>query len=80
MTHYNTNTALKYAEKLFNSKLGINGKPFGATNSKNKGVSDGQEGVQWNISVNMESGETILGVNLEGKKYNNWPIANVYRE
>ena len=39
-------------------------------------MSDGNEGVQWNIRIFAETGETQLGVNLEGKKYTNWPITN----
>ncbi|MEI6270339.1 MAG: hypothetical protein WCP01_15795 [Methylococcaceae bacterium] len=64
------------AVNAFNSILGINGKAFG----KGKGVSDGIEGVQWNISVNDENGETKLGVNLEGMKYKNWPISTFLKE
>ena len=65
MTNYD------FAVNAFNSIRGINGKDFG----KGKGVSDGNEGVQWNISVNDEDGEAKLGVNLEGMKYKNWPIS-----
>ena len=65
-----------FAVNAFNSILGINGKDFG----KGKGVSDGFEGVQWNISVNDEDGEAKLGVNLEGMKYKNWPISTFLKE
>ena len=37
-------------------------------------MSDGNEGVQWNIRVCTGTREAQLGVNREGKKYNNWPI------
>jgi hypothetical protein len=55
----------------FNSIRGINGIGFG----KGKGVSDGNEGVQWNVSANNKIGIAKLGVNLEGKVYKNWPIS-----
>lgn len=64
------------AVNAFNSILGITGKDFG----KGKGVSDGIEGVQWNISVNDENGQAKLGVNLEGMKYKNWPISTFLKK
>jgi hypothetical protein len=69
-------TNYEIAVNAFNSILGINGKDFG----KGKGVSDGIEGAQWNISVNDENGEAKLGVNLEGMKYKNWPISTFLKE
>ena len=33
--------------------------------------------MQWNIGIKRETGETYLGVNLEGMKYKNWPITSL---
>ncbi len=60
---------------LFASVINVIGRPFGQLNKPGFGVSDGNEGVQWNIAVSTEKNIVRLGVNLEGKKYNNWPIS-----
>ena len=66
----------EYAEllQLFTSLLNVKGRPFGQLNKQSFGMSDGNEGVQWNISVSTDTGMIRLGVNLEGMKYKNWPI------
>jgi len=68
----------KYAEILqsFTSLLGIKGRPFGQFSEPLFGVSDGNEGVQWNLVILTNSEEIRLGVNLEGKAYSSWPIAS----
>jgi hypothetical protein len=66
---------LSYAISAFQAILGIEGRRFGAANHPEWGVSDGNEGVQWNIDVNLDIEAARLGVNLEGMKYNGWPIA-----
>jgi hypothetical protein len=68
----------QYTEVLqsFTSIIGIKGRPFGQLNKPQFGISDGNEGVQWNIAVWPDVGSVQLGVNLEGMKYRNWPIAN----
>lgn len=38
-------------------------------------MSDGVEGTQWNIFISKDTGDVCLGINLEGLKYNNWPIS-----
>lgn len=67
----------EYAELLqsFTELLNIKGRPFGQLNKPVFGMSDGQEGVQWNIAVSTEVRNVQVGVNLEGKVYSNWPIA-----
>jgi len=69
-----------YTELLhtFTSLLNIKGRTFGQLNRPVFGMSDGNEGVQWNIAVwtNKNKQNIQLGINLEGMKYNNWPIAN----
>ena len=41
------------------------------------GVSDGIEGVQWNAGYRARDGTVWLGVNLEGIKYDDWPVARL---
>ena len=68
----------EYAEtlSLFTEMTKCKGRSFGQLNKPYFGMSDGNEGVQWNIRIFTETGETQLGVNLEGKEYTNWPITN----
>ncbi len=42
-------------------------------------MSDGNEGVQWNIAINSQNNDIRIGVNLEGKMYKNWPISQLIR-
>jgi hypothetical protein len=68
----------KYAEllQLFASLLNVKGRPFGQLNRPSFGMSDGKQGVQWNLSVNTETEEVRLGVNLEGSaRTGRWLIA-----
>lgn len=67
-----------YAELLqtFASVLQIKGVTFGQLNKPRFGMSDGNEGIQWNLSINPEIEKIRIGVNLEGKKYSNWPITS----
>lgn len=67
----------EYAEllQLFSSLLNVKGRPFGQLNKPSFGMSDGNEGVQWNLSVSTDTKVIRLGVNLEGMKYKNWPIS-----
>ena len=66
----------EYAKVLqsFASSLNVKGRPFGQLNKPTFGMSDGNDGVQWNLSVSTDTGVIRLGVNLEGMQYNNWPI------
>jgi hypothetical protein len=67
--------SLQHAIDSFEAIRGIRGREFGAPNSDYKGVSDGNQGVQWNIRCEKLSEKAELGINLEGMKYENWPIA-----
>jgi hypothetical protein len=71
----------EYAEILqsFCEILGVKGRAFGQLNKPFFGMSDGNEGVQWNISVCTRSNNIRMGVNLEGKKYKDWPIAKLIK-
>lgn len=60
---------------IFNSILEIDGREFGQNGKEYYGLSDDTKGVQWNIAISKKNGNTRLGVNLEGIKYQNWPIA-----
>ncbi len=71
----------EYAEILqsFCEVLGVKGRAFGQLNKPFFGMSDGNEGVQWNISVCTQSNNIRIGVNLEGIKYKDWPIAKLIK-
>lgn len=67
----------RYVEllQIFSSCLNVKGRPFGQLNRPIFGISDGREGVQWNISVDTETGKVRIGVNLEGSaKTGRWLI------
>jgi len=77
--HSLRNIDSEYAEllQLFASLLNVKGRPFGQLNKPIFGMSDGNKGVQWNLSVNTKTEEIRLGVNLEGSaKTGGWLIAN----
>lgn len=61
--------------KLFTLSLNIKGRPFGQLNKPVFGISDGNEGVQWNLAISTKDNTARIGVNLEGMKYKNWPIS-----
>lgn len=67
----------QYATLLqeFTSLLGVKGRPFGQLNKPVFGISDGNQGVQWNLAIFTDLEEARLGVNLEGMEYQDWPIA-----
>jgi hypothetical protein len=44
------------------------------------GLHDGNEGVQWNMGFDPDVPERWIGVNLEGLKYDGWPIARLIRK
>ncbi len=64
-------------EQAFENFFSVHPRPFGQKSSVFSGFSDNNKGVQWNISLNKETGEGYLGVNLEGMAYDNWPISNL---
>ena len=59
---------------LFTRLAECKGRPFGQLNKPYFGMSDGNDGVQWNIAIYTEAKEIQLGVNLEGMRYSDWPI------
>lgn len=75
-THFDQN--LMYAQEAFKKILGVEGHPFGQKSRPlHKGLHDDNQGVQWSIFVNADEGITSLCVNLEGMKYDDWPIARL---
>ena len=70
-----------YAHLLdgFTETLGVKGRPFGQLNRPVFGISDGREGVQWNLAIYPKDDKAQVGVNLEGMKYRDWPIAKLIK-
>ena len=62
---------------LFQDLFECDGKRFGSPSIGVLGVSDGIEGVQWNAWFSRRDATAWVGVNLEGKKYDAWPIARL---
>ena len=48
---------------------------FGSASIGLLGVCDGATGVQWNTWFHLRENVAYVAVNLEGKKYDGWPIA-----
>lgn len=62
----------------FGAELGIavtDDNRFGSVSLGWLGVCDGAEGVQWNTWLHRGQNAAYVGVNLEGMKYDGWPIA-----
>ena len=55
------------------------GRRFGSRPLGVLGVSDGVEGVQWNAWYSQREETAWLGVNLEGKEYEDWPVRTTHR-
>ena len=61
--------------RCFRDVFACCGREFGSLPRGVLGVSDGIEGVQWNAGYRTRDGTAWLGVNLEGMRYNDWPVA-----
>jgi hypothetical protein len=59
--------------KVFGSRF----RPFGNRSRRYGGLSDHAQGVQWNAGYDPRDGRQWVGVNLEGMKYDDWPIARL---
>jgi hypothetical protein len=66
-----------YLNKAFEEFFNVAPRPFGQKTGTVFGFSDDSKGVQWNVGINFEDGSAVLGVNLEGMKYRDWPIATL---
>jgi hypothetical protein len=53
-------------------------RPFG-NRGRVSGLSDGNQGVQWNAGYDPRNGRRWVGVNLEGMQYQDWPVAKLIR-
>lgn len=62
---------------LFRDVFRCRGREFGSPPRGVLGISDGNEGVQWNAAYYPPDGTVELGVNLEGMKYDDWPVARL---
>ena len=60
----------------FRDLFGCPGREFGSRSRGVLGISDGNKGVQWNAGY-PSSGVVWFGVNLEGMKYDGWPVARL---
>jgi hypothetical protein len=59
--------------KVFGSRV----RAFGTAATHVGGVSDGREGVQWRVAYDPRDGRQWVGVDLEGREYDAWPIARL---
>ena len=62
---------------LFRDLFGCDGRRFGSLSLGLIGISDGLDGVQWNAAFFRSEQTATLGVNLEGMKYDEWPVARL---
>ena len=61
----------------FRDVFGCPGRDFGSPSRGVEGISDDNQGVQWNAGYHLRDGAAWLGVNLEGMKYDDWPVARL---
>ena len=61
----------------FSKVFGTRYSPFGSPSLQRGGLSDGKEGVQWNVNYDPRDGRQWVGVNLEGMQYDDWPVARL---
>lgn len=66
---------LSLIKDAFTSVFGCEGSQFGSGLHGNFGFHEPNEGLQWNAYANTNRNAVYLGVNLEGMKYTDWPIA-----
>jgi hypothetical protein len=64
-------------QSAFSRVFGERKRPFGKRSTWIGGLSDANEGVQWNAGYDPRDGRRWLGVNLEGMQYSEWPIARL---
>ncbi len=69
------NQYLPLIEQWFTVRIGRVTRKFGKAGARHEGLSDGVEGVQWNAGIDRERQIVTVGVNLEGTKPGDWPIA-----
>ena len=62
---------------LFRNLFECAGRTFGHSSHGVSGISDGYEGVQWSAGYSQNHETAWLGINLEGKKYDEWPVSRL---
>ncbi len=62
---------------LFRDLFACEGRRFGSRSLGVLGISDGCEGVQWNVAYYERDETARLAVNLEGMLYDGWPVARL---
>lgn len=62
---------------VFPEVFGFKWAPFTSNPLGVSGLSDDAAGVQWNAWMDHATLGAFVGVNLEGKEYDDWPIARV---
>ena len=68
---------LPIIEQWLSSRLNRPPRRYGKAGASYEGFSDGVEGVQWNAGIERDRKVVTVGVNLEGMKYDGWPIATL---
>ncbi len=68
---------LELLETWFTGRIGRPARRFGKVGARYEGFSDGIDGVQWNCGIDRVRNVVTVGVNLEGMKYDGWPIARL---
>jgi len=61
----------------FSKVFGPRWRPFGSAALRLGGLSDGAEGVQWNVAYDPRDGRRWVGVNLEGTQPDDWPVVRL---
>ena len=65
------------AKSCFRDVFRCPGRDFGSPSRGVEGISDNNQGVQWNAGYHLRDGAVWLGVNLEGMQYDDWPVARL---
>lgn len=65
--------------EAFGRVLRLPGESFGSASLHWGGLHTGYKGVQWNVGFDPRTGERWVGVNLEGLRYDGWPLARLIR-
>ena len=63
--------------EAFEAEFGVKSRTFGQQSHPHSGVHDDVAGVQWHLVFYDADGWGWIGVNLEGKAYDGWPIASL---
>lgn len=62
---------------VFQEVLNVKCHSHGSKSDTSMGMYEEKEGVQWNIDISKKNNICKFGVNLEGLKYNDWPISKL---